>query len=70
MVGARNMPQFNLRMPQDLMLSMKELAEINGRSMNSELVQIVKEYVAKNNETPKCSNTDGVSNLSTSKQGI
>lgn len=50
MLGARAMPQFSLRMPSYLMEAVKEIAMKNGRSINSEIVQLLKEYVTKNHE--------------------
>ena len=36
--GSRDAPQFQLRMPDDLRDRIKDAADANGRSMNSELV--------------------------------
>ncbi|MEJ1409105.1 MAG: Arc family DNA-binding protein [Candidatus Sedimenticola sp. (ex Thyasira tokunagai)] len=36
-------PQFNLRIPDELKSWVRERADFNGRSMNSEFIQILKE---------------------------
>jgi len=43
----RNDPQFNLRMSGDLKEKVKQRARLNGRSLNSELVHIIEEAIAK-----------------------
>ncbi|EBB7877454.1 Arc family DNA-binding protein [Salmonella enterica] len=43
-------PQVNIRMPELLRDTIRTLASLNGRSMNSEIVQVLKEYVHKNSE--------------------
>ncbi|RUO07977.1 Arc family DNA-binding protein [Enterobacter hormaechei] len=39
MKGARTLPNFNLRMPKADMDLVKKAAEMNGRSINSEIYQ-------------------------------
>lgn len=41
MKGARTLPNFNLRMPKADMDMIKKVAEMNGRSINSEIYQRV-----------------------------
>lgn len=43
----RDDPQFNLRLPYELKEKLKQRAKSNGRSLNSELVQIVTDAVSK-----------------------
>lgn len=43
---ARDDPHFNFRMPLEVREKLKFRAEANGRSMNSELLQIVQEALA------------------------
>lgn len=45
--AGRGSDQFALRMPDGLRDRVKELADENGRSMNSELVKIIKDAVAR-----------------------
>ncbi|HDW8052600.1 TPA: Arc family DNA-binding protein [Yersinia enterocolitica] len=40
MQGARKLPQFNLRWPQESIALVKKIASENGRSVNEELHQI------------------------------
>ncbi|HAJ1999709.1 TPA: Arc family DNA-binding protein [Escherichia coli] len=44
---ARNDPHFNFRMPLEVREKLKLRAEANGRSMNSELLQIVQDALSK-----------------------
>lgn len=44
---SREDPQFKLRLPADLKAKLDQRAKMNGRSINSELVQIVQEALAK-----------------------
>lgn len=39
MKGARSLPAFNVRMPKSDMDLVKKAAEMNGRSINSEIYQ-------------------------------
>lgn len=43
---ARDDPHFNFRMPLEVREKIKQRAESNGRSMNSELLQIVQDALA------------------------
>ena len=43
----RDDPQFNLRLPYELKEKLKQRAKSNGRSINSELVQIVTDAVSR-----------------------
>lgn len=43
---ARDDPQFNLRLPNELKEKVKQRAKMNGRSLNSEIVQIVQDAVS------------------------
>ena len=43
----RDDPQFNLRLPYELKEKLKQRAKSNGRSLNTELVQIVTDAVSK-----------------------
>lgn len=43
---ARDDPQFNLRMTQELKDEISERAKRNGRSLNAEIVQILEDAVA------------------------
>ena len=45
-------PQVNIRMPDDLKISLKEIAEKNDRSMNYVIVQALNEFVTKCSEAP------------------
>lgn len=40
---ARSDPQFNVRMPNKIKKALAERAKSNGRSMNSEIVQILED---------------------------
>jgi plasmid stability protein len=42
----REDPQFNLRLPKELKEKVKQRAVLNGRSLNAELVQIVRDALA------------------------
>ncbi len=42
----REDPQFNLRLPKELKDKVKQRAALNGRSLNAELVQIVRDALA------------------------
>ena len=42
---ARNDPQFNLRMTQELKCELTERAKRNGRSLNAEIVQILDDAI-------------------------
>ncbi|EHL9318686.1 Arc family DNA-binding protein [Escherichia coli] len=44
---ARDDPHFNFRMPLEVREKLKLRAEANGRSMNSELLQIVQDALSK-----------------------
>ena len=44
---ARDDPHFNFRMPREVREKLKFRAEANGRSMNSELLQIVQDALSK-----------------------
>lgn len=44
---ARDDPHFNFRMPMEVREKLKFRAEANGRSMNSELLQIVQDALSK-----------------------
>ncbi|QDI12565.1 Arc family DNA-binding protein [Serratia marcescens] len=41
MKGMRNIAPFGLRMPDDLRQAVQEQAQANGRSMNSEIIEII-----------------------------
>lgn len=43
MQGARNLPQFNLRWPKEMLDMVRKVAEENGRSANAEIYQRVME---------------------------
>lgn len=43
---ARDDPQFNLRLPNELKEKVKQRARMNGRSLNSEIVQIVQDAIS------------------------
>ncbi|MGG2141202.1 Arc family DNA-binding protein [Symbiopectobacterium sp. RP] len=43
-------PQVNVRMPEILRDTIRKLACLNGRSMNSEIVQVLKEHAHKNSK--------------------
>ena len=43
-----NLPKFTLRVPEELLNQIKQLALENGRSLNKEIEQLIKEYVKKN----------------------
>ncbi|ALX97332.1 hypothetical protein AV650_22050 [Serratia fonticola] len=42
----REDPQFNLRLPKELKDKVKQRAALNGRSLNAELVQIVRDALS------------------------
>ncbi|WP_072269768.1 Arc family DNA-binding protein [Serratia marcescens] len=44
---ARDDPHFNFRMPLEVRNKLKQRAEMNGRSMNSELLKIVNDALDK-----------------------
>lgn len=48
MKGMRNIAPFGLRMPDDLREAIAERAKRNGRSMNSEIVQILQDTLDAN----------------------
>lgn len=48
---ARDEPKFTFRMPPEVRDKLKERAECNGRSFNSELLQIVLDALESSNET-------------------
>lgn len=54
---ARDEPKFTFRMPPEVRDKLKERAECNGRSFNSELLQIVLDALESANET-QSSNTE------------
>ncbi|UPS64234.1 Arc family DNA-binding protein [Providencia rettgeri] len=54
---ARDEPKFTFRMPPEVRDKLKERAECNGRSFNSELLQIVLDALESENET-QSSNTE------------
>ncbi len=43
---ASNTPTFTLRIDQELLKKIHYLAEVNGRSANKEIEQIIKAYIA------------------------
>ncbi|EIV5318641.1 TPA: CopG family ribbon-helix-helix protein [Klebsiella pneumoniae] len=45
-------PQVNIRMPDDLKKSLKEIAEEKDRSLNYVIVQALKDFAAKCSEAP------------------
>ncbi|WP_164880267.1 CopG family ribbon-helix-helix protein [Klebsiella michiganensis] len=45
-------PQVNIRMPDDLKKSLKEIAEEKDRSLNYVIVQALKEFATKCSEAP------------------
>lgn len=47
MLGARKLPQFNLRWPQKDLDLIRKIAEENGRSANSEIYRRVMESLKK-----------------------
>ncbi|PHZ21548.1 transcriptional regulator [Yersinia massiliensis] len=59
MLGARGMPQFNIRTPENIRESIRDLAASHGRSMNSEIIQALQEYIARNSEAPTTCNSQG-----------
>ncbi|MCC8375902.1 hypothetical protein CKY10_01370 [Photorhabdus sp. HUG-39] len=69
MIGARKMPQFNIRIPIEFRDAIKNMSLKNGRSMNSEIVQALKDYIIKNSEAPTAG-TVRASNLSKTEEGI
>jgi len=42
---SREDPQFKLRLPADLKAKLEQRAKMNGRSINAELVQIVRDAI-------------------------
>lgn len=48
MKGMRNIAPFGLRMPDELKEKIQERAKANGRSMNSEIIQILEDAVVGN----------------------
>ncbi|HHH1311734.1 TPA: Arc family DNA-binding protein [Yersinia enterocolitica] len=53
------MPQFNIRTPEGIREAIRDLAVSHGRSMNSEIIQALQEYIAKNSEAPATCNSQG-----------
>lgn len=51
MKGMRNIAPFGLRMPDDLREAIAERAKANGRSMNSEIVQILQDAIDRESVT-------------------
>ena len=43
---ARDDPKFNLRLPNELKEKVKQRAKMNGRSLNSEIIQIIHDAVS------------------------
>ncbi|MBF0035820.1 Arc family DNA-binding protein [Citrobacter freundii] len=69
MSAACEQQKVNIRLPDGYRENLKSMAKENGRSLNSELVFIIKNYLLHCEKTPTAA-TIGVSKLSTSKQGI
>lgn len=44
------LPKFTLRIPQELLDKVRKLAELNGRSINKEIEQLLIDYVNKNSD--------------------
>lgn len=40
-----NLPQYGIRAKRELMDKLKYIAEVHGRSVNKEIVQLIKEHV-------------------------
>lgn len=49
---ARDDPQFNLRMTQELKELIAESAKKNGRSMNSEIIQMIQDAISADHSKP------------------
>lgn len=45
MKGMRNIAPFGLRMPEELKKRLSDMAEANGRSLNSQIVLLLEEYL-------------------------
>lgn len=43
---ARDDPQFNLRLPNELKEKVKQRAKMNSRSLNSEIIQIIQDALS------------------------
>ncbi|PHM61175.1 hypothetical protein Xish_00297 [Xenorhabdus ishibashii] len=52
-------PQVNIRMPNDLRITLRMLAKIHGRSMNSEIVHALNKYASINGEALTTGNSQG-----------
>ncbi|RLM26489.1 hypothetical protein BIY29_05360 [Brenneria alni] len=59
MMPTRAMPQTNLRIPQQVKDGLKRIAARNGRSMNSEIIQVLVEHLNKNGEALTTRNSQG-----------
>lgn len=61
MIQSSQQPKFNIRLPLEFRESIKVIAKSHGRSMNTEIVTALHEYIVKNSEaltalTAKASN--------------
>ncbi|WP_428977300.1 Arc family DNA-binding protein [Yersinia intermedia] len=54
------MPQFNIRTSENIRESIRDLAASHGRSMNSEIIQALQEYIARNSEALTTCNSQGL----------
>jgi len=62
MIQSSLQPKFNIRLPLEFREAIKFLAKSHGRSMNTEIVTALQEYIVKNSEaltapTAKASDT-------------
>lgn len=43
----KDMKRFSVRFPLDVLATMKQLAQEDGRSINSEIIWILRDYISK-----------------------
>ncbi|MDR5616855.1 MAG: Arc family DNA-binding protein [Arsenophonus sp.] len=60
---SQEMDRFNIRMPAGMRDAIADIAEHNGRSMNTEIVMILQEAINRNKEV-NCTNS-GIPNIAT-----
>lgn len=69
MSAASELQKINIRLPEGYRDNLKLMAKENGRSLNSELVFIIKKYLVQYGKTPTAA-TVRVLSLPASAQGI
>ncbi len=68
MKGMRNIAPFGLRMPDELREALQARAKANGRSMNSEIVQILQDAIDEKTINTTCESADFLFSLRKDEQ--